>query len=57
MNEEGVEAAAVSMVTMTSACQGAPDEVEFFVDHPFVFFILTGTEHPAFMGHVVRPEQ
>ncbi len=57
MNEEGVEAAAVSMVTMTSACQGAPDEVEFFVDHPFVFFILTGTEDPAFMGHVVRPEQ
>ncbi|VDM36826.1 unnamed protein product [Hydatigera taeniaeformis] len=51
VNEEGVEAAAATEVAISFDCAG-PD---FTVDHPFIFFIVTASGVPAFMGHVVNP--
>nr|CDS22753.1 serine protease inhibitor [Echinococcus granulosus] len=55
VDEEGAEAAAATAMPMMVRCMPAPP-VDFFVDHPFVFFIVTKTGIPVFMGHVVHPE-
>ncbi len=52
MNEEGVEAAA-AVAEKPVKLRGPPS---FKVDHPFLFFIVSETEYPIFMGHVVKPE-
>ncbi|KAL5104175.1 Serpin B10 [Taenia crassiceps] len=51
VNEEGAEAAAATGIAVVPMCL-RPD---FTVDHPFLFFIVTETGVPAFMGHVVNP--
>uniref|UniRef100_A0A0R3WER3 SERPIN domain-containing protein n=1 Tax=Taenia asiatica TaxID=60517 RepID=A0A0R3WER3_TAEAS len=51
VNEEGAEAAAATGMAIAPMCL-CPD---FTVDHPFLFFIVTETGVPAFIGHVVNP--
>ncbi len=52
VNEEGAEAAA------TTGCRiglsSMPPSLN--VNHPFLFFIVSDTGYPVFMGHVVKPE-
>ncbi|EUB62104.1 serine protease inhibitor [Echinococcus granulosus] len=55
VDEEGAEAAAATAMPMMVRCMPAPP-VDFIVDHPFIFFIVTKTGIPVFMGHVVHPE-
>ncbi len=52
VNEEGAEAAAASGVKEVF-CSVSP---KFNVDHPFLFFIVSDTGYPVFMGHIVKPE-
>ncbi|VDD78798.1 unnamed protein product [Mesocestoides corti] len=51
VNEEGAEAAAATGMTISACCLSP----QFIVDRPFLFFIVTETGFPAFMGHVVNP--
>nr|CDI70152.1 plasminogen activator inhibitor 2 [Echinococcus granulosus] len=51
VNEAGAEAAAATGMAVTPMCMCS----EFTVDHPFLFFIVTETGVPAFMGHVINP--
>ncbi len=52
VNEEGAEAAAATGCKMTLSC--LPPSLN--VNHPFLFFIVSDTGYPVFMGHVVKPE-
>ncbi len=52
MNDEGAEAAAASGVKEVF-CSVSP---KFNVDHPFLFFIVSETGYPVFIGHVAKPE-
>ncbi len=40
---------------MMMRCMPMPTP-DFIVDHPFIFFIVTKTGFPVFMGHVVEPK-
>ncbi|VDK25148.1 unnamed protein product, partial [Taenia asiatica] len=51
VDEEGAEAAAATGMVMMCRCMPMPP-AEFIVDHPFLFFIVTNTGIPVFMGHV-----
>lgn len=51
VNEEGAEAAAATGMSIMAMCLPP----QFRADHPFLFFIVTETGVPAFMGHVVNP--
>ncbi len=52
VNEEGAEAAAATGVKEVLRCR--PPRLH--VNHPFLFFIISETDFPVFMGHVVKPE-
>ncbi len=52
VNEEGAEAAAASGVKEVFC--SVP--TQFNVDHSFLFFIVSDTGYPVFMGHIVKPE-
>ncbi|KAM7533949.1 hypothetical protein Aperf_G00000107526 [Anoplocephala perfoliata] len=51
VNEEGAEAAAGTGISISLMSLNP----SFTVDHPFLFFIVTSSGVPAFMGHVVNP--
>nr|AYC76426.1 serpin [Taenia pisiformis] len=53
VDEEGAEAAASTVIPMMFRCMPMPTP-EFKVDHPFIFFIVTKTGIPLFMGHIVE---
>ncbi|KAM0905005.1 hypothetical protein ACQ4PT_017646 [Festuca glaucescens] len=62
VNEEGTEAAAVTMVISAEECEiqrwPPPPQVDFIADHPFAFYIveeLTGAV--VFAGHVLDPSK
>ncbi len=52
VNEEGAEAAA------TTGCRIGFSSMQqsLNVNHPFLFFIVSDTGYPVFMGHVIKPE-
>jgi serpin B len=58
VNEEGTEAAAVSMLCMqVMACERTPP-VDFVADHPFAYFIVEEeTGVIVFAGHVFDPSR
>ncbi|KAM7534552.1 hypothetical protein Aperf_G00000107518 [Anoplocephala perfoliata] len=51
VDEEGAEAAAATGISITPV--SLPPS--FIVDHPFLFFIVTSSGIPVFMGQVVNP--
>jgi serpin B len=54
VNEQGTEAAAVTMGLMAGA--GMQEPVEFVADHPFSFFIMEERSGViVFAGHVLDP--
>ncbi|CAI9102132.1 OLC1v1000352C1 [Oldenlandia corymbosa var. corymbosa] len=56
VNEEGREAAGISVAEVCGCVQGEPEKLDFVADHPFLFLIredLTGAV--LFMGCVVNP--
>ncbi len=67
VDEEGAEAAAVTLVMMSIFCSAkakpqVPPPIPFLVDHPFLFAILTPPNPstydpllPVFLGHCVHP--
>nr|XP_020161106.1 putative serpin-Z8 [Aegilops tauschii subsp. strangulata] len=59
VNEEGTEAAAVTMCQMFIGCAARlrlPPPVDFVADHPFAYFIVEeGTGAVVFAGHVLDP--
>nr|CDS31921.1 serine protease inhibitor [Hymenolepis microstoma] len=55
VDEEGAEAAAATGVVMMMRCAMRPPEV-FLIDHPFLFFIITRTGLPVFMGQILEPK-
>ncbi|XBI72993.1 hypothetical protein VPH35_066828 [Triticum aestivum] len=61
VNEEGTEAAAVTMVTDRYGCAARyspPRRVDFVADHPFAYFIVEEeTGAVVFAGHVVDPSR
>ncbi len=58
VDEEGAEAAAatVDLLCMRGSYARPPESVPLIVDHPFLFFILSGTGVPVFAGHVTHPK-
>jgi serpin B len=60
VNEEGTEAAAVTMVLLRPTCceGGPPPSVDFVADHPFAYFIVEeATGAVVFAGHVLDPSR
>ncbi|XP_037427253.1 putative serpin-Z8 [Triticum dicoccoides] len=61
VNEEGTEAAAVTMVTDRFGCAARcnpPPQVDFVADHPFAYFIVEEESGAiVFAGHVVDPSR
>ncbi|KAL3310280.1 hypothetical protein Ciccas_011156 [Cichlidogyrus casuarinus] len=56
VDEEGVEAAAVTQCHIAPACCGAPPK-RLYIDRPFLVMIVTKQDNiPVFMGNVVRPK-
>ncbi|KAL5112784.1 Intracellular coagulation inhibitor 2 [Taenia crassiceps] len=55
VDEEGAEAAAATAMPMMLRCMPRPPP-QFVVDHPFLFFIVSETGIPVFMGHMVEPK-
>ncbi|KAF7014016.1 hypothetical protein CFC21_028046 [Triticum aestivum] len=59
VNEEGTEAAALTMCQMFIGCAARlrlPPPVDFVADHPFAYFIVEeGTGAVVFAGHVLDP--
>ncbi|XP_039687708.1 serpin-ZX [Medicago truncatula] len=56
VNEEGTEAAAISVLFMQAQCMRRPTRMDFVVDHPFLYLIrddLAGTI--IFVGQVLNP--
>ena len=54
IDENGVEAAAFTVIT--DAGSSLPkDEVDFFLDRPFIFVITSSINTPLFMGIVNNP--
>jgi serpin B len=55
IDEEGVEAAAFTVLAMATSAMPPKDEVDFVADRPFLFMI-TGADHlPLFVGMVNHP--
>jgi serpin B len=62
VNEEGTEAAAVTMMDMMVGCSmippPPPPRVDFVADHPFAYFIVEEmTGAVVFAGHVLDPSR
>ncbi len=59
VDEEGAEAAAATVMTacLMSSAYAPPPSTCFAVDHPFLFFILSGARGnlPVFAGHCTLP--
>ncbi|KAL7055882.1 hypothetical protein AAHC03_023052 [Spirometra sp. Aus1] len=56
VDESGAEAAAATAAVANTRCMPINMPQDFIVDHPFLFFIISETGLPIFMGHVVEPE-
>ena len=57
VNEEGTEAAAVTIVGVVTSSAGPNDEVDFIVNRPFLFAITEkDTGAILFIGEVTKPE-
>lgn len=52
LNNEGVEAAAVTYASNGAKSAMEPSYIEFHVDHPFAYYLTTNEELPLFMGVV-----
>ncbi|XP_051218333.1 putative serpin-Z8 [Lolium perenne] len=62
VNEEGTEAAAVTMMSIRIGCsmrpRPPPPQVDFVADHPFAYFIVEETTGAVvFAGHVLDPSR
>ncbi|KAM0923803.1 hypothetical protein ACQ4PT_005317 [Festuca glaucescens] len=62
VNEEGAEAAAVTMMSIRVGCsmrpRPPPPQVDFVADHPFAYFIVEeATGAVVFAGHVLDPSR
>ncbi|XP_073355525.1 uncharacterized protein [Aegilops tauschii subsp. strangulata] len=63
VNEEGTEAAAVTMVISSPGCApmgswSPPPQVDFIADHPFAYYIVEeATGAVVFAGHVLDPSK
>ncbi|XP_048527005.1 putative serpin-Z8 [Triticum urartu] len=63
VNEEGTEAAAVTMVKAAKGCARSrwrppPPQVDFIANHPFAYYIVEeATGAVVFAGHVVDPSK
>ncbi|XBH83658.1 hypothetical protein VPH35_072023 [Triticum aestivum] len=63
VNEEGTEAAAVTMVIAPSGCAAGgswppPPQVDFIADHPFAYYIVEeATGAVVFAGHLLDPSK
>ncbi|VUZ46868.1 unnamed protein product [Hymenolepis diminuta] len=55
VDEEGAEAAAATGMIMMMRCMPMPPP-NFLIDHPFLFFIITQTGLPVFMGQILEPK-
>ena len=55
VDEEGVTAAAYTEMGMTSISAPPPDQVDFMLDHPFLFVITSNDGLPLFAGVVNHP--
>ncbi len=57
VNEEGTEAAAVTVVTMSTTSVGPEQEIFVYVDRPFLFVIRDNVSNSIlFMGKIMEPE-
>jgi serine protease inhibitor len=55
VDEEGVTAAAFTVLIADAECAPPEKEVDFILDRPFVF-VITGTDNvPLFLGKVCTP--
>ena len=55
IDEEGVTAAAYTELRLNGSARPPEDEIDFVVDHPFIF-VITGTDSlPLFIGVVNNP--
>ena len=55
IDEEGVEAAAYTVMAAVGAMMPLDDEVDFVLDRPFMFAICTSNGTPLFVGIVENP--
>ncbi|KAM7540167.1 hypothetical protein Aperf_G00000043550 [Anoplocephala perfoliata] len=55
VDEEGAEAAAATGISLNTRCAPRPPQ-EFFIDHPFLFFINTTSGIPVFIGQFLEPK-
>jgi serpin B len=57
VNEEGTEAAAVTMVKAVPISAPPPKAYEFRADHPFLYLIIDSQKRTIlFLGRVMKPE-
>lgn len=57
VNEEGTEAAAVTIVAIERTSAGGPEKIPFYVNRPFLYVITEeSTDAVLFMGTVKNPE-
>ncbi|MCD7745522.1 MAG: hypothetical protein LUI13_09625 [Lachnospiraceae bacterium] len=55
IDEEGVEAAAYTVITADSAAEETPEQIDFTLDRPFLFAITDTNGLPLFVGVVNVP--
>ena len=55
IDEEGVEAAAYTVMAVAGAAMPPEDEMDFILDRPFLFFITSRDNLPLFAGVVNNP--
>lgn len=55
IDEEGVEAAAYTVMIAPGAAKPPEDEMDFILDRPFLFFITSRDDLPLFAGMVNEP--
>ena len=55
IDEEGVEAAAYTVMMAAGAAMPPEDEMDFILDRPFLFVITSGDDLPLFAGIVNEP--
>lgn len=55
IDEEGVTAAAYTVMTMNGAGEPPKDEIDFTLDRPFLFAVTSNDGLPLFVGSVYQP--
>ena len=55
VDEEGVTAAAYTVMAMSGSGMPPEDEMDFTVDRPFLFAITSDDGLPLFVGSVYQP--